>query len=178
MGRFFLALCFCLGIIPTVSSGQNSVLQPIHIYPGAVLTFYLQTRLNPNDASAVDLLPKGTILSVKVLDSIDSAVSRDGSGFRGVVVSPVVSRDGVVIHAEAEVTGLFALLRSKNHPEGFRYELLVTEITDGPKTFQLTASLNPSFLDSSSQPSAPLKPNETAASVVPGGNGSSSGVHK
>src|SRR2546430_3677586 len=30
-------------------------------------------------------------------------------------------RSEVVIHADAEVRGLFALLRSRNHPDGFRY---------------------------------------------------------
>jgi len=38
--------------------------------------------------------------------------------------------DGVVIHSEAEVRGLLVLLRSKNHPNGFRYELLLTELSD------------------------------------------------
>jgi hypothetical protein len=39
------------------------------------------------------------------------------------------------------------LLRSRNHPEGFRYELLVTSLTDHEKTYDVTASLNPSFFD-------------------------------
>jgi len=39
------------------------------------------------------------------------------------------------------------LLRSRNHPEGFRYELLVTSLTDHAKTYAVTASLNASFFD-------------------------------
>ena len=83
--------------------------------------------------------------------SPNSDVTRDGAQFRGVVVAPVVSKDEVVIHADAAVRGLFALLRSRNHPDGFRYELLITGIADGGKLFQLTASLNPSFQDPSAQ---------------------------
>jgi len=99
------------------------------------LTFYLQTRLNPADGNVIDLLPKGTVLSIRVLDAIDSDVTRDGAQFRGVVVAPVVSKDEVVIHADAAVRGLFALLRSRNHPDGFRYELLITGIADGGNYF-------------------------------------------
>ena len=163
MGRFFLVLFFCLGV-SAATFGQNSIIAPVHVPSGTVLTFYLQTRLNSNDATAVDLLPKGTQLSVKVLDSVDSAVDRDGSEFRGVIATAVVSHDGVVIHADAEVRGLLALLRSKNHPEGFRYELLITGITDGGKTFQITASLNPSFVDNSNHPSASSKTNDPVTS--------------
>src|SRR5438045_5998750 len=93
------------------------------------------TRLNPADGNVIDLLPKGTVLSIRVLDAIDSDVTRDGAQFRGLVVAPVVSKDEVVIHADAAVRGLFALLRSRNHPDGFRYELLITGITDGGKLF-------------------------------------------
>jgi hypothetical protein len=177
MGRSFLVLFFCLGV-SAATLGQNSAIPPVHVPSGAVLTFYLQTRLNSSDASAVDLLPKGTQLNVKVLESIDSAVDRDGSEFRGVITTPVASHEGVVIHANAEVKGLLALLRSKNHPEGFRYELLITGITDGGKTFQITASLNPSFLDSSSQPSVSSKSNDPPSSAESVGSGSSPAMHK
>jgi hypothetical protein len=131
-----------------VVSSQPAGVKPLHVPAGTVLTFYLQTRLNPADGSAIDLLPKGTVLNIRVPDSIDSDLTQDGAGFRGVVVSPLVSRDEVIIHSDAQVRGLFALLRSRNHPDGFRYELLITGIADGGKLFQLTASLSPSFLDS------------------------------
>jgi len=49
------------------------------------------------------------------------------------------------------------LLRSKTHPEGFRYELLVTGLTDRGKSFDLTASLNSSFLDPGGQPAGDSK---------------------
>ncbi len=164
MGRFFLALFLCFGV-SSVTFGQNTIIKPLHVPSGTILTFYLQTRLISTDVNAVDLLPKGTQLNVKILDSVDSSVNRDGSEFRGMVASPVVSRDGVLIHADAEVRGLFALLRSRNHPDGFRYELLITGITDGAKTFKITASLNPSFLDNPSQSSGSSRTNDPAVSV-------------
>jgi hypothetical protein len=152
---FAAAVVLCL-LFTSLSLAQSSAIKPMHIPAGTVLTFYLQTRLNSNDANAVDLLPKGTQLSIKMLDSIDSATTRDGSEFHGIVTTHISSPDGVVIHADAEVKGLFVLLRSKNHPNGFRYELLITEITDGGKSFRLTASLNESFLDIAAQPANEL----------------------
>jgi hypothetical protein len=167
MRRCFAVLVLC-ALVASAGLAQTASLKPVHVPAGTVLTFYLQTRLNSNDANALDLLPKGTQLNVKVLEPIDSSINRDGSEFRGVVTSPVVSQDSVVIHADAEVKGLFALLRSKNHPDGFRYELLITGITDGGKSFQLTASLNPSFLDS------PTKSSTSGLS----GSGESASIHK
>ena len=141
------ALCVIIGAYRVRAAG----LKPIRVSAGTVLSFYLQTRLNPENGSVIDQLPKGTVLNIKVMDSIDSDVTRDGAEFRGLVVSPLVSGDEVIIHADAQVRGLFAILRSRSHPEGFRYELLITGITDGGKTFQLTASMNPSFVDAPPQ---------------------------
>lgn len=134
-----------------IAWGRANGIKPVQIPAGTIVTFYLQTRLNPADGNAIDLLPKGTTLKIKLLDSIDSELTRDGAQFRGVVVTPLFSHGEVVIHADAEVRGLFALLRSRSHPEGFRYELLITGIADGGKLFQLTASMNPSFQDNSPQ---------------------------
>lgn len=151
MRRFVLAAVFYLSVVSGAAWAGNASLKPVHVPAGTVLTFYLQTRLNPADGNVIDLLPKGTVLSIRVLDKIDSDVTRDGAEFHGVVVAPVMSKDEVVIHADAEVRGLFALLRSRNHPDGFRYELLITGIADGGKLFQLTASLSPSFQDPAAQ---------------------------
>lgn len=98
------------------------------------------------------MLPQGTVVHVRVLSSIDSGVDRDGTEFRGSVVSDLGIGANVVIHSDAEVQGLLVLLRSRNHPDGFRYELLLTELTDHGKSYPLTASLNPSFFDAGSQP--------------------------
>jgi len=147
MRRIALLLVCSFVFAAKSTTGQTTAVKPIHVPAGSIITFYLQTRLNPADGNAIDLLPKGTVLNIKVLDTIDSDLTRDGAAFRGVVVAPLVSKDDVIIHADAEVRGLFALLRSRNHPDGFRYELLITGIADGGKLFQLTASMNPSFQD-------------------------------
>jgi hypothetical protein len=178
MRRFAFVLVCYLAVNTTAASAQAAGIKPVHVPAGTVLTFYLQTRLNPAGTNALDLLPKGTVLSVKILDSVDSGVNRDGSEFHGVVTSPLVYKDGVVVHADAEVRGIFALLRSRNHPDGFRYDLLVTGITDGGKSFQLTASLNPSFQDSTNQTSSSSKPNEVPIPNAPSPNTSPSAMHK
>ncbi len=164
MIRYFLAAVVCVASLCGVASAQSPEVKPLQIQAGQVLTFYLQTRLRGAGESAVDLLPAGTVLKIKMLDAIDSATDRDGLLFRGVVVAPVVSGDVVVIHAEAEVQGVFALLRSRNHPNGFRYELLVTGIKDRDQAFELTASLTPSLFDGGNAGAAPT---EKTASPIP-----------
>jgi hypothetical protein len=149
MHRFGLVfLCFVC-VFGGTANGQNANIPPIHAQLGTVLTFHLQTRLNPTDRNEMDVLPRGTVLRVKMLNGVDSSVDRDGSEFHGEVVDSVSAGNKVIVHPESEVRGILVLLRSKNHPEGFRYELLVTSVTDHAKTYDLTASLNPSFFDAS-----------------------------
>ena len=149
-------LCF-IGVLTSTARGQNSSIEPIHAAAGTVLTFYLQTRLNPTGGEALGILPRGTLLRVKILETIDSRVNHDGFEFHGSMASAVISGDEVVLHSDAEVRGLLVLLRSRSHPEGFRYELLITEVTDGGKSYALTASLNPSFFATASQPATGSK---------------------
>jgi hypothetical protein len=176
MGRFVAVLLLCAAATSVVQA-QNQSIKPMRVPAGSVLTFYLQTRLNSSDSrNAVDLLPRGTQLAVKILEPIDSATNRDGSEFRGFVTVPVASPAGVVIHADAEVKGLFALLRSKSHPDGFRYELLITEINDSGRSFRLTASLNASFLDVPGQPSS--KGNVPSKAAGPIAENADASVHR
>ena len=158
MRRYVVAVLCFIGLLASAARGQNSSIEPFHAAAGTVLTFHLQTRLNPTSGDALDVLPRGTLLRVKILESIDSSVNRDGAEFHGSLVSAVVSGDEVVVHSDAEVRGLLVLLRSRTHPEGFRYELLVTGLTDAGKSYALTASLNSSFFDDGSQPADGLKP--------------------
>lgn len=161
MSRFLaVVLCaasvFAASATSTRAQVSSSTIEPIRVPAGTVLAFHLQTRLRHSDGDPLDLLPQGTVLHVKILSAIDSSVDRDGSQFRGSVVSDLAIGDGVVIHSDAEVRGLLVLLRSRNHPDGFRYELLLTQLTDGGKSYPLTASLNTSFSDVGSQaPPAP-----------------------
>lgn len=139
-------LCFASMFAGAVE-GQKPAIDPVAIPAGAVLTFHLQTRMDPGAGNEIDMLPKGTEVRVKLLKGIDSAIDPDGSEFRGLLVSPLSSGNRVVVHSEAQAQGILALLRSRNHPEGFRYELLLTSISDQDKIYELTASLNPSLLD-------------------------------
>ncbi|MHB8754359.1 MAG: hypothetical protein ACYC92_05300 [Candidatus Acidiferrales bacterium] len=119
----------------------------VHVAAGAVLTFQLQTRLKASTADAMDEFPPGTRMRVKVLAPIDSTREADGTPFQGTLMAPLVSRSQVVAHSDSEVNGLLVLLRSREHPQGFRYELLVTEISDGAKRYSVTASLSRSLYD-------------------------------
>jgi hypothetical protein len=159
MSRFLaVALCVVSACAASAASTRTQLsspaIEPIRVPAGSILTFHLQTRLHPADSDPLDLLPQGTVLHVKILNAIDSTIDRDGSEFHGSVVSDLAIGDGIVIHADSEVRGLFVLLRSRNHPEGFRYELLLTELTDHGKSYPLTASLNSSFFDSTAQPAS------------------------
>lgn len=160
----------CIGcVLASTAHGQASRIEPVHVAAGTVLTFYLHARLNPTSGDAVDGLPKGSLLRVKMRDSVDSAVDADGSEFHGTVTSGLTSSGEVVIHSGSEVRGILALLRSRNHPEGFRFELLITDLTDHGKSYSLTASLNPSLADSAvastakQAPKANVKPSESGA---------------
>src|SRR5277367_3763632 len=153
----FLALAFCtIGVFAISSPAQvSNSIEPIRVSAGTVLAFHLQTRLRHTDVDPLDTLPQGTVFHVKMLNPIDSTADRDGTEFHGIVVSDLSLGDGVVIHADSEVRGLLVLLRSKNHPDGFRYELLLTELTEHGKSYPLTASLKPSFYEAGPQPSSP-----------------------
>ena len=149
-------LCF-IALLACASYGQSPTVAPVRVAAGTVLNFHLQTRLNPTGGGALDALPKGTILQVRMSDSVDSGVDGDGAEFHGSVVAPLILGEEVIVHPDAEVRVLLVLLRSRSHPEGFRYELLVMGLTDRGKSYDLTASLNPSFLDLGTQPAPDSK---------------------
>jgi hypothetical protein len=140
------ALCFA-SLIASSARGQKTTLQPIHVAAGTVLVFHIQTRLHASRGDEADTLPKGTVILVKLLAPIDSSLDHDGAEFSGYVVSPITSGNEVVVHAHSEVRGILALLRSRAHPEGFRYDLLITSLTDQGKSYDLSASLNSSVFD-------------------------------
>src|SRR5467141_1816629 len=158
MRRSFAAVLCFISLLSVTTYSQTPAVEPVRVAAGTVLKFHLQTRLNPKAGDALDALPKGTVMEVRMLDSIDSASDRDGTEFHGALAAPLVLGGETIIRSEAEVRGLLVLLRSRSHPEGFRYELLLTGLTDRGKSYDLTASLNPSFLDSAAQPAADSKP--------------------
>ena len=137
------------------------MISPLQFPAGTVVDFQLQSRLAPSAADPADALPAGTALHIKLLRAIDSRIDSDGSEFQGVLVSPLEQNSHVVVPANAEAHGLLALLRSQRHPEGFRYELLVTSLVDGGKSYTVTASLDSSLFES--KPAA----NQTSQNVAP-----------
>ena len=157
MRRSFAAVLCFVSLNASSALGQSPAIASVRVVAGAVLKFHLQTRLYQTSGDALDALPKGTVLEVRMLDSVDSGTDRDGAEFHGTLLTPLVLEREVIVHSEAEVKGLLVLLRSKSHPEGFRYELLVTELTDHGKSYDLTASLNPSFVDTAAPPAADSK---------------------
>jgi len=174
MHRFGLVFLCSVCVFGGAAWGQSENIEPIHERLGAVLTFHVHTRLNPADRNETDELPHGTVIRVKMLNAVDSGVDRDGSEFRGEVVDSVSAGSKVIVHSESEAKGILVLLRSKRHPDGFRYELLVTSLTDHGKTYDLTASLNPSFFDAGatspiSKPEAQSIPrtNDTGSASMP-----------
>lgn len=156
----------CVWLQPLLS--QSSSVTPIHLPAGEVLTFYLQTRMTPSPDNPLDALPKGTMMRVRLLDAIDSSPEADGAAFRGLLDSPLTDSHNVTLAEEhAEVRGLLVLLRSRSHPEGFRYELLLTGLTVDGKMQDLTATLNPSFFEATKPPSPASKPEQEGVSPAP-----------
>jgi hypothetical protein len=151
---------------------QSASISPLKIPAGSVVQFQLQSRLSPSQTDAADALPPGTPLRIKLLDPIDSRVEQDGSAFQGILMEPLQQNDHVIVGANAEVHGLLALLRSRQHPEGFRYELLVTSLVDGGKSYVVTASLDPSLFEQNnkSAQAQPVSSNTEVASNSSAGN--------
>jgi hypothetical protein len=145
-----LACTCCVLTVPCL--GQAAHVHPIRMPAGSLLTFHLQSRLNPKVGNQIDSLPRGTTLQVKLLDDIDSNSAQDGSEFRGELISSLDSPNATLVHAQSTAHILLVLLRNRTHPQGFRYELLVTGLNDHGRSFDLTASLNPSITDEQASP--------------------------
>lgn len=164
--RRTLVLVVCLIGVPAVAaSAQSLAVAPLQVKAGTVLSFQLQTRMKATAGDALSALPKGTVLRVKMLDSVDSGANRDGTPFHGLLVSSLISENRVLVHSEAEVRGLLALLRSSSHPEGFRYELLLTGLVDRGEPYTLTAFLDPATASGAGEPAA-----ESPAEAVKSGS--------
>jgi hypothetical protein len=156
MHRYVFAVLCLIGVFAISADAQNATIEPISIPVGAIVTFHLQTRLNPASANELDALPKGTLIRVRVSSAMDSTVDHDGSEFRGALIAPILSGKNVVVPSGAEARGLLVLLRSRNHPAGFRYELLITKIIESGRTLDLTASLNASLVDADKSHETPV----------------------
>ena len=83
-------------------------------------------------------IPKGTKLSVRLIDPIDSAVNKVGDVFRATLDTPIVVEDKVVIPKQADIEGQVVEATSAGHFTG-RSEigLVLTKVTAGGKTYDL-----------------------------------------
>src|SRR5204862_3740852 len=90
MRRSFAVLLCSVSLLANPAFGQSVAIAPVRVAAGAVLKFHLQTRLNQTSGDALDALPKGTVLEVRMLDSVDSDTDRDGTEFHGTLVTPLV----------------------------------------------------------------------------------------
>jgi len=149
--RYFVSLICVCGVLTVPCLGQAVHVHPIKMPAGSLLTFHLQSRLNPKVGNQIDALPRGTTLRVKLLDTIDSDIAQDGKEFRGELISSLDTATETLVHVQSTARILLVLLRSRTHPQGFRYELLMTGVNDHGRSFDLTASLNPSIADERSE---------------------------
>ncbi len=140
---------FAVSLFSLPAWSAPPAISQVHVTAGSVLNFQLQTRLKASNSDAMDEFPAGTVVRVKMLETIDSTRDADGTPFRGVLVSSLASGREIVAHTDAAVTGMLVLLRSREHPDGFKYVLLVTRISDGGKSYPVTASLSSSLYDPS-----------------------------
>jgi hypothetical protein len=76
-------------------------------------------------------------------------------------------KKSIFVPENTEVRGMLVLLRNRSHPEGFRYELLLTSLILDGKVLDLTASLNPSIFDSN-KPASPEKNVPESSVIAPG----------
>lgn len=140
---FFLGNILVLLYCASAAFGQTP--EAPRFAAGSELSFHLQSRFRPDTMNEADSLPRGTELRVRLLQPIETA--HDGDEVQGELIEPIVYREKTVLHAGATVKILVVLLRSRTHPEGFRYELLATRVEDKQKPFDITASLGTSLAD-------------------------------
>ena len=81
-------------------------------------------------------VPSGTTLSVRMIDSIDTATNQEGDTFRATLDSPIVVGDRIVIPANADLMGRVAALRSAGHFTGkSELALELTKVSFGGRTY-------------------------------------------
>lgn len=61
--RSFAVVLLCrMEMFARSANAQTSILEPIHVPSGAVLTFHLQTRLIPGAGNELDVFPQLTCI--------------------------------------------------------------------------------------------------------------------
>ena len=101
--RHSFAAVLCFVSLASAAPRPNPAVAPVRVAAGTVLKFHLQTRFNPTAGDNLDSFPKGTVLEVRMLDSIDSAVDHDGAEFHGSLAAPLVLGGEVIIDRKSVV---------------------------------------------------------------------------
>lgn len=84
-------------------------------------------------------VPSGTVLSIRMIDSVDTASNQEGDSFRATLDAPVTVGDQVVIPTNADIMGRVAALRSAGHFTGqSQLALELTKVSFGGHTYSIT----------------------------------------
>jgi len=63
-------------------------------------------------------IPDGTVIQIRMIDSIDSATNQPGDRFRATLDTPITINDKVIVPQGADIEGRVAELKSAGHFEG------------------------------------------------------------
>jgi hypothetical protein len=92
-------------------------------------------RLNP---AALVIIPEGTRVSIRLVDSIDSDKNRAGDTFRATLDSPVMVGDRVVVPKDADIEGQVLDVKSAGHFTGRSdLALVLTTLSVNGKSYEL-----------------------------------------
>ncbi len=98
----------------------------------------VKTVVNNLEAAHSTETSIGTVLSVRLVDSIDSNRSKEGDVFRGTIESPVTDGERVVIPKYADVEGEVVQAKSAGHFTGRSdIALVLTRLEVGGKTYSI-----------------------------------------
>jgi len=88
--------------------------------------------------SSAVTIPEGTVLSIRLVDSIDSNKNKEGDVFRGTIESPVTDGERVVIPKYADVEGEVVQSKSAGHFTGRSdIALVLTRLEMGGKAYSI-----------------------------------------
>jgi BON domain len=101
-------------------------------------TTYTATKPAAPAPPRVVTVPEGTVVAVRLLDSIDTAQAKAGDTFRATISQPVMVGDEVVIPSDADVEGQIVNAASAGHFTGqSALALTLTRLRVGGKSYAL-----------------------------------------
>jgi hypothetical protein len=88
-------------------------------------------------------VPAGTVITVRMIDSVDSKTSRPGDEFAATVAEPVVVGDHVVIPKGSEATTRLVEVKSAGHIKGqSELELELTQLTVDGRAYSVSTGVH------------------------------------